>query len=183
MQETTLKQLYSAESIAERVEALAAQVNADYQGKSLVVVCVLKGAFIFFADLVRRLTVSPVVDFVRLASYGQNDSSSGTIAFTKDVDLDLAGRDVLIVEDIVDSGVTMAFLVREMRQRGVSSLRIAALVDKYERREVDVPVDYAGFRLTSGFIVGYGLDYAERYRELPGIYTVETESHQPDAAS
>lgn len=175
MSNDALRELYSAEVIDERVRLLASRINADYKDADLVVVCVLKGAFMFFADLVRRLHVNPVVDFVRMASYGKSDTSSGTVSFTKDVDLPLAGKDVLIVEDIVDSGTTMDFLLREIRSRGVNSLRIAALVDKVERREVDLTVDYAGFTIDSGFIVGYGLDYAERYRELPGIYVVETD--------
>lgn len=176
MSNTALRELYPAELIDERVRALASRINEDYRGKDLVVVCVLKGAFMFFADLVRRLDVEPVMDFVRVASYGKSDTSSGTVSFTKDVELPLEGKDVLIVEDIVDSGVTMDFLLREIRSRGVKSLRVAALVDKVERREVDLSVDYAGFTIDSGFIVGYGLDYAERYRELPGIFVVETDA-------
>lgn len=170
-----LRELYSSEMIEARVNEIAGQINQDYAGKPLVVICVLKGAFMFFADLVRRLTVEPEIDFVRIASYGQNDVSSGTISFSKDVELSLAGKDVLLVEDVVDSGLTMDFLVRQLQARGANSLRIAALVDKFERREVKVHVDYAGFTLSSGFIVGYGLDYAERYRELPAVFVIEAE--------
>ncbi len=175
MPKDSLRELYSAKAIDERVRELASRINTDYQDADLVVVCVLKGAFIFFADLVRHLRMNPLMDFVRLASYGAGDSSSGAVAFRKDVEMPLAGKDVLIVEDIVDSGATMDFLCRELRSRGVKSLRIAALVDKIERRTVDLTVDYAGFIIDSGFLVGYGLDYAERYRELPGIYVVKTD--------
>ena len=170
-----LNELISPESIAKRVDELARRINEDYRGKDPVVLCVLNGAFMFFADLVRKLKVEPRVDFVRLSSYGKSDTSSGSIAFVKDAELPLAGKDVLIVEDIVDTGLTMDFLVREIRSRGVNSLRIAALVDKVERRTVDLTVDYVGFTIPSGFIVGYGLDYVGRFRELPGIYVVETE--------
>lgn len=175
MRNTALRELYSAEAIAERVRELADQINLDYAGKPLVMICVLKGAFMFFSDLVKRITVQPRIDFVRVSSYGASDASSGTVRFSKDVETPLQGADVLLVEDVVDSGVTMDFLVRELRARGANSLRIAALVDKLERREVQVHVDYPGFSLNAGFIVGYGLDYAERFRELPAVYVIEPE--------
>ena len=165
----------TAEAIDRRVRELAGQINELYAGKELVLVCVLKGAFMFFSDLVKHVTVGPEIDFVRLASYGLGETSSGVISFSKDVEISLAGKDVVLVEDIVDSGRTMDFLLRQMRARGANSLRVAALVDKVERREVDVRVDFVGFSLASGFIVGYGLDYAERYRELPAIYTAVIE--------
>ncbi len=154
---------------------LVAWINEDYRDKDLVVLCVLNGAFMFFTDLVRKLKAEPRMDFLRLSSYGKGDTSSGSIAFIKDAELPFAGRDVLIVEDIVNTGLTMDFLAREIRSRGVNSLRIAALVDKVERRRVELNVDYVGFTIDSGFIVGYGLDYAERFRELPGIYVAELE--------
>jgi hypoxanthine phosphoribosyltransferase len=173
MRKDKLKELYSAEEIAQRVGDIADRINRDYAGGSLVMICVLKGAFMFFSDLIRRVTVGPVLDFVRLASYGDNDVSSGTVHFSKDVEISVLGKDVLVVEDVVDSGITMDFLLRQLRARGANSLRIAALVDKFERREVEVHVDYAGFTLSSGFIVGYGLDHAERFRELPAVYVFD----------
>jgi hypoxanthine phosphoribosyltransferase len=166
-----LTPLFTIEQIDRRVRELAGQLNALYAGRQLVLVCVLKGAFMFFSDLVKYITVNIELDFVRLASYGGNDSSSGTVSFSKDVEISLVGKDVVVVEDIVDSGRTLDFLVRQMKARGVNSLRVVALVDKSERREVDVQVDFVGFSLPSGFIVGYGLDFAEKYRELPAIYT------------
>ena len=175
MRVKALTPLITVEQIEQRVRELADQINAFYAGRPLVLVCVLKGAFMFFSDLLKHVTVGPEIDFVRLASYGRNAVSSGVISFSKDVEISLEGKDVVLVEDIVDSGRTMDFLMRQMRARGASSLRLAALVDKLERREVDVQVDFAGFSLSSGFIVGYGLDYAERYRELPAIYTVVME--------
>ena len=167
--------MFTAEQIDRRIRELAGQINELYAGRQLVLVCVLKGAFMFFSDLVKHVTVSPEIDFVRLASYGRSDVSSGNISFSKDVELPLAGKDVILVEDIVDSGRTMDFLLRQMRARGAASLRVAALVDKTERREVDVHVDFVGFSVPSGFIVGYGLDYAEHCRELPAIYTAVIE--------
>lgn len=175
MKVKALTPLITAEQIERRVGELAGAINEVYADKQPVVICVLKGAFMFFSDLLKHVTVRPEIDFVRLASYGQSDVSSGTVSFSKDVELPLAGKDVLLVEDVVDSGVTMDFLLGQMRARGVNSLRVAALVDKVERREVNVPVDFAGFSISSGFIVGYGLDYAERYRELPAIYTAVME--------
>ena len=167
--------MFTAEQIDRRIRELADRINETYAGRQLVLVCVLKGAFMFFSDLVKHVTVSPEIDFVRLASYGRSDVSSGNISFSKDVELPLAGKDVVLVEDIVDSGRTMDFLLRQMKARGAASLRVAALVDKTERREVSVHVDFAGFSVSSGFIVGYGLDYAERCRELPAIYTAVIE--------
>jgi len=115
------------------------------------------------------------IDFVRLASYGNGDTSSGTVSFLKDIELSLQGKDVIVVEDIVDSGLTMEFLVRRLEARGVNSLRIVALIDKLEHRKCPVTVDFSGFTLTGGFVVGYGLDYAERFRELPAVYSLEFE--------
>lgn len=165
-----LKVVYSEELIQSRVKELAVEINTLYAGQPLVVVCVLKGAFLFFSDLVKHLTVQPEVDFVRLASYGDGTSSTRAISFTKDVEVSLEGKHVLIVEDIVDTGHSMHFLFRQLEARGALSLRLAVMVDKHERREVPVHADFVGFALPAGFIVGYGLDYAEKYRELPAIY-------------
>ena len=168
-----LKPIYNEEQIQTRVAELAAEISALYDGEDLVVVCVLKGGFMFFSDLARRLAGPQVeVDFVRLASYGRSTMSSRTVSFVKDVELSLAGKHVLVVEDIVDTGHTMDFLLRQFAARGVKSLRLAVMVDKQERREVPVNADFMGFALSGGFIVGYGLDYAERYRELPAIFEV-----------
>jgi len=168
-----LKQIYAADQIQTRVAELAAEISALYDGEDLAVVCVLKGGFMFFSDLIRRLEGPRVeVDFVRLASYGRSTASSGAVSFVKDVELSLAGKHALVVEDIIDTGHTMDFLLRQFAARGAKSLRLAAMVDKRERREVPVNADFTGFALSGGFIVGYGLDYAERYRELPAIFEV-----------
>lgn len=166
----TLKQLIDAGTIAGRVAELAAEIDELYKGETVVVICVLKGAFPFFSDLVRAMKTDVLMDFVRLASYGDGTSSSEHVALTKDVEVSLEGRHVLIVEDIVDSGRSMDFLMRTFSVRGARSIRLATLIDKKERRQFPVRSDFVGFELPSGFLVGYGLDYAERYRALPAIY-------------
>lgn len=176
------KIVYTSGQIAERVRAMAAEIDAFYGDEPLVAVCVLKGAVFFFTDLVRAMRSENLeLDFVRLSSYGKGTSSSrhvvfSHVVFSKDVDCDITGKHVLIVEDVVDSGLSMQFLMRQFEARGARSLRLAALVDKNERREVDVRVDFAGFKLEEGFIVGYGLDYAEKYRALPDVEELVFES-------
>lgn len=167
--------VYDEAAIQKRVKELAAEIDALYGDEPLVIICVLKGAFMFFTDLVRHLTISPELDFVRLASYGDSTESNHTISFTKDVEISLTGKHVLLVEDIVDTGYTMDFLLRQLGARGARSLRLAVLVDKQERRKVPVLAHFVGFALPAGFIVGYGLDYAERFRALPAIYAIPCE--------
>lgn len=167
----TMVEVISAEEIGRRVEQLGRAVTEKYQGEPLTVVCVLKGAFLFFADLVRHIDLPLELEFVRLASYGKG-TDSGELVFSKDLETSIQGKHVLIVEDIVDSGKSMDFLMRTFAERKPKSLRLAALVDKSERREVDLAVDFPGFPLKKGFIVGYGMDYAERYRELSGIFEI-----------
>lgn len=171
-----IKVLYTEEDIARRVHEMADEINTVYAGKKVVLLCVLKGAYMFFSDLAKRITVEPEIDFVRMSSYGNCDTSSGVISFTKDVELTIVDKHVLIVEDIVDTGTSMDFLCRRLRESGVASLKIAALVDKRERRVAPVNVDFAGFELPGGFVVGYGLDYAEKYRELPELCLLEFEN-------
>ena len=153
-----MKEVFSAAVIRRRVEELAAQIDEVYRGETIVAVCVLKGAFPFFSDLVRAMKTDVLIDFVRLASYGDRASSSEHVQITKDVEISLEGRHVLIVEDIVDTGRSMDFLMRYFSSRGAKSIRLAALIDKKERREFSVHSDFAGFDLPSGFIVGYCLD-------------------------
>lgn len=155
--------------IQERVRSLAQQISVDYSGKKLVAIGVLKGAFIFLADLVRHISVSTQIDFVRVASYGAGTVSSGKVRIIKDIELDIKGKDVLVVEDIVDSGLTLAFLVEHLKTFDPLSVRICALINKTERREKKVLIDYTGFTIESGFLVGYGLDCDEEYRTLPDI--------------
>ena len=165
-----LKEVFSTESIQNRVRAMAAEIDSLYGNDPVVVICVLKGAFPFFSDLVRAMKKDVLIDFVRLASYGEGTESCVDVHITKDVEISLEGREVLIVEDIIDTGRSMDFFIRHCRSLGAASVRLAVLIDKQERREISVPVDFAGFSLSAGFIVGYGLDYAERYRTLPAIY-------------
>jgi hypoxanthine phosphoribosyltransferase len=165
--------LISREAIARRVAELGEQIGRDYAGRDLVMVGVLKGVFIFMADLVRALPFSVEVDFVRLCSYGSETTTSGEVHITKDVELSLTDRDVLIVEDIVDTGLSMAFLKRHLASHHPRSVKICCLIDKKERREVEVPLDYVGFPIEKGFLVGYGLDCGEQSRTLPEIFVLE----------
>ena len=174
MRITNLKPLISEEAIQTRVKEMAGEISTLYKDEPLVVVCVLKGAFMFFSDLVRHLTCKPELDFVRLASYGSAAQRSKR-SRSPGLEIPLEGKHVLIVEDIVDTGHSMDFLYRQFQARGARSLRLAVLVDKNERREVPVTSHFVGFTLPSGFVVGYGLDYAESYRELPAIYEAEIE--------
>lgn len=167
-----MRLVYDEDAIARRVRELAAEIDALYGNEPVVIICVLKGAFMFFSDLVRNLAISPELDFVRLASYGHQSESNRNVAFTKDVEISLQGKHVLVVEDIVDSGHTMDFLLRQLGTRGARSLRLAVLLDKQERRQVPVLAHFVGFALPAGFIVGYGLDYAERFRALPALYEI-----------
>lgn len=167
-----LQELVGPEEIAARVAALGEAITRDYAGREPTLLVVLGGAFVFAADLCRTLTIDCRIDFVRLASYGASAESSGEIRLVQPPMLPVAGRDILVVEDIVDTGHTMRWLLDYLQKEGAVSARLCVLVDKHERREVEVAPDYAGFRL-GGFLVGYGLDFAERYRNLPGIYIVE----------
>ncbi len=173
MKAHTLRPVFSAEAIGIEVRRMAKAIDEAYGDDPLVLVGVLKGACIFFADIARALTKDNIeLDFVRIASYGESDISCGTISFTKDIETAVQGKHVLVVEDIVDSGCSMDFLFTQLRERGAASLRIATLIDKHERRTVNVQPDFVGFRLNDGFLVGYGLDYAEKYRNMPDIHEV-----------
>ncbi len=168
--------IFDEKEITARIGAVAAQINADYAGKNLVAVCVLKGAFMFFSDLVKQLVMEPELDFVRVSSYCGQTESSRAVTITKDLEVNVQGKHVLLVEDIVDTGHTIAFLTNHLQARGACDVRVAALVDKTERREVPVKAAYVALNLPEGFIVGYGLDYKEKYRELPGIYLVDLDA-------
>jgi hypoxanthine phosphoribosyltransferase len=158
------------EDIDKSVAELAQRISRDYKNCDLILVGVLKGAFVFLADLLRHLTIPAKVDFIRIASYGAGTSSSGQIRLTKALELDIRGKDVLIVEDIVDTGLSIASLVDYLQGYEPNSIRICALIDKIERREKQVAVDYVGHVVAQGFLVGYGLDYAEDYRYLPAVF-------------
>lgn len=168
-----MKLLYSRDKIAAQVARLGEEICRDYEGKELLLVGVLKGSFLFIADLVRQLDMPVTVDFVRLASYGSETRSSGIVEFRKDLEISLEGRHVLIIEDIVDSGLTLETLYHRLMQRRPASLKVCTLIDKRARREVEINPDYTGLTLEDGFIIGYGLDHDEEYRNLPDIYLVE----------
>jgi hypoxanthine phosphoribosyltransferase len=161
--------LIDEETLAARVAELGADVSVDYQGRDLLLIGVLKGAVFFMADLMRHLTVPCEVDFMAISSYGASTDSSGIVRILKDLDINIEGRDVLVVEDIIDSGLTLSYLMRNLESREPTSLEVCALLTKPARREIDVPVRYVGFEIPNKFVVGYGLDFAERYRNLPYV--------------
>ena len=161
--------LVQPDQLKERVRALGAQISADYEGRDLLLVGVLKGATFFLADLMRQITAPCELDFMALASYGSQTDSSGVVRILKDLDAPIEGRDVLIVEDIVDSGLTLQYLLRNLGARDPASLEVCSLLTKPERRKADVPIKYVGFEIPNRFAIGYGLDHAERWRNLPYV--------------
>jgi hypoxanthine phosphoribosyltransferase len=165
--------LVSAEDLQSRVRDLAQEISRDYAGRRLLLVCVLKGAVFFLSDLMRHVDIPVEVDFMAVASYGSATDSSGVVRILKDLDTPIEGRDVLIVEDIVDSGLTLQYLMRNLGSRDPATLEVCALLTKPERRKVELPVRYVGFEIPDRFVVGYGLDYAERYRSIPHIAALE----------
>jgi len=165
--------LISEAAIRKRVREIADQISNDYKGTEPVLVGILKGSIIFMADLIRALSIPVQMDFMRAASYGSEMHSSGRVRVTKDIELPIQGRAVILIEDIVDSGLTLAYIKEMLEGRGAASLRICALIDKLERREQLVSIDYCGFQVKEGFLVGYGLDCNEEYRNLPEIYVVK----------
>lgn len=163
----------SGSEIAQKVKVLSHQISKDYAEKDLCIIGVLNGVFVFLADLVRELTIPVQIDFVRVVSYGSGTVSSGNVQITKEIELDVKNRDVLIVEDIVDSGLTIAFLLEYLKRFHPKSVKVCSFVDKTERRQVEVPIDYVGHVVESGFLIGYGLDLDQKYREVPGIYRLK----------
>ena len=167
--------LYSEEKISKRVAAIADQINRDFPSGDVVLVGVLKGAFVFLADLIRKLSIFPFIDFIWLSSYGDATTSSGKIKILKDLQTDIGGKDVIIVEDIIDTGLTLKFLKEELAKRRPRSLKVCVLLDKRFRREAAITPDYTAITLDDDlFVIGFGLDCAERYRHLPGIYFLES---------
>ena len=170
--------LLDREQIAARVKEMGQQITKDFAGKDLVAICILKGASVFFVDLIREIDLPMSVDFMAISSYGSATKSSGVVRILKDLDKPINGKDVLIVEDIVDSGMTLSFLKENLLSRGAKSLKIATLLDKPERRRVPLTSDYFGFIIPDEFVVGYGLDYAEKYRNLPDIGVLRPEIYE-----
>ncbi|CAM3099403.1 hypoxanthine phosphoribosyltransferase [Paenibacillus sediminis] len=176
MQNDIQEVLISEEQIQEMVKELGEKLSVEYEGRNPLVICVLKGAFVFMADLIKRITVPIEIDFMAVSSYGASTKSSGVVKIIKDLDVSVEGRDVLIVEDIIDSGLTLSYLINDvLKRRNAKSIRVVTLFDKPARRTVDLQADFTGFVLPDAFVVGYGLDYAEKYRNLPYIGILKPE--------
>lgn len=167
--------LYSEEVIQQKVQELGAAISRDYAGRNPLVICVLKGAFIFMADLSKNITIPIELDFMAVSSYGNSTRSSGEVKIIKDLDASVEGRDVLIVEDIIDSGLTLSYLIDVLERRNALSVNVVALFDKPGRRTSELNADYTGFTIPDAFVVGYGLDYAEKYRNLPYVGVLKPE--------
>ena len=161
--------LFDEHTLANTVERLGTQISRDYQGQELLVICILKGASVFMADLIRKIDLPIQIDFMAVSSYGHSTQSSGVVKINKDLDTDIENRHILIVEDIIDSGLTLKYLSENLQSRRPKSLKICTLLDKPERRKTHLNIDYTGFEIPDVFIVGYGIDYAEHYRNLPYI--------------
>ncbi len=170
------KILYTEDEIRARVQELGEKISKDYG--EVLAIGILKGASIFYADLVRAIKIPVYFDFMRVSSYGENSVSSGKVNIVKDLETDIAGKDVLIVEDIIDTGITMSFLLKVLKERSPKSVKIAALLDKPERRVANVNIDYLGFNVPDEFLVGYGFDYSEKYRNLPYIGILKREVYE-----
>ena len=167
--------LLSAEELAKRIEEIGAEITADYAGKEILMIGVLRGAVVFMADLARAIKVPVAIDFMAVSSYGAGTSSSGVVRILKDLDENVEGKHVLVVEDIIDSGLTLNYLLDNLKSRKPASIKLCTLLNKPERRKVDVNIDYNGFNVPDYFVVGYGLDYAEKYRNLPFIGILKPE--------
>lgn len=170
--------LISEEQIQRRTAELGARICRDFVGEQILIIAVLKGALLFLADLIRHIDLPLAVDFLAVSSYGAGTESSGVVRILKDLDETITHRNVIIVEDIVDSGRTLDYLLRMLRQRNPATLHVCTLLDKRDRREIEVPIDYVGFEVPDAFVVGYGLDYAEHYRQLPFIGVLKPEIYE-----
>lgn len=169
----TIRVLISEQKVNERILEIAERINEDYKGKSIHMICVLKGGVFFMCELAKRISLPVSVDFMSVSSYGDDTKSSGVVRIVKDLDQSLEGKDVIVVEDIIDSGRTLSYLLEILKQRNPASLKLCTLLDKPDRRVKDVKVDYTCFEIPDEFVVGYGLDYAQKYRNLPYIGVVE----------
>lgn len=178
MMQAIEKVLISEEMLREKVSELAAQISSDYEGKDLVLVSILKGGFVFAADLCRAITIPAAIDFMVVSSYGASSKTSGVVKILKDLDKSVEGKDILIVEDILDSGVTLSYLKELLIQRGVSSIKICTILNKPSRRQANIQPDYLGFDIPDEFVVGYGLDYDEKYRNLPFVGILKREIYE-----
>jgi hypoxanthine phosphoribosyltransferase len=178
MKEDIKEILFSEEVLAKRIKELANQISVDYEGKDLLIVGILKGSVIFAAELIKNISTPCEIDFMAVSSYGNSTETSGIVRILKDLDNSIEGKDILIVEDIVDTGVTLAYLLKYLKARKANSIEIVALLNKSARRISDIEVKYIGFEVPDGFIVGYGIDYAEKYRNLPFIGILKSEIYE-----
>ena len=174
----TIRELISEEDVAAKVKEIGAQITKDYEGKAVHLICVLKGGVFFTCELAKRIEVPVSLDFMSVSSYGDDTKSSGVVKIIKDLDESIEGKDVLIVEDIIDSGRTLSYLLQNLKTRNPKSLKLCTLLDKPDRRVCDVKVDYVGFEIPDEFVVGYGLDYDQKYRNLPYIGVVEQDQEE-----
>lgn len=170
--------LISKQDLDLKLKEIGKKISEDYQGKDLLLIGVLKGSFIFLADLMRKIDIPVEVDFMAVSSYGSSTQSSGVVKILKDLDATIEGKDVLVVEDIIDTGLTLSYLMSNLKTRGAKSVNVCTLLDKPERRKADVPLKYKGFDIPDEFIVGYGLDYAQKYRNLDQIYILKEEAYK-----
>ena len=170
--------LLTEEQIQEKVKYLANQIKSAYEGKNPLILCILKGSLIFTADLVRALDMPCEIDFMQVSSYGHGAETTGKLVVKKDLSADITGRDVIVVEDILDTGVTLSCLIPELRKRGAASVALCVLLNKPERRKIEVKADYVGYDIENEFVVGYGLDYAEKYRNLPYVGILKREVYE-----
>ncbi|MBC8587942.1 hypoxanthine phosphoribosyltransferase [Paratissierella segnis] len=175
MEDIIKEVLVTEEEIIKRAKELGAEITRDYRDKDLMIIGILKGAVIFMSELVRNIDMSVTIDFMGVSSYGKSAISTGEVKIIKDLDFSVIGKDVLIVEDIIDTGYTLNYLTDNLKKRGANSVKICTLLDKPERRKVDVPVNYLGFEIPDEFVVGWGLDYAEQYRNLPFVAALKEE--------
>jgi hypoxanthine phosphoribosyltransferase len=176
LEQAVTEVLVDEETLRNRVAELGEEISRDYAGRDLLLIGVLKGAVFFMADLMRHLTVPCEIDFMAISSYGASTDSSGVVRILKDLDINIEGREVLVVEDIIDSGLTLSYLMRNLTARRPATLEVCALLTKPDRREIDVPVRYVGFEIPNRFVVGYGLDLAERYRNLPYVGVLQEDA-------
>jgi hypoxanthine phosphoribosyltransferase len=181
LEKAVTETLIDESSLQARIRELGAEISADYEGRDLLLIGVLKGAVFFMSDLMRNLTIPCEIDFMAISSYGDSTDSSGIVRILKDLDINIEGRDVLVVEDIIDSGLTLSYLLRNLEAREPASLEICALLTKPDRREIEVPVRYVGFEIPNRFVIGYGLDFAERYRNLPYVGVLDPDLIQTGA--
>ncbi len=165
--------MISEERVDQRIAELAKEISAELEGESVVLICILKGSVFFTCELAKRMTIPVTLDFMCVSSYGNGTKSSGIVRISKDLDQSIEGKNVIVIEDIIDSGRTLSYLMELLKARKPKSLRLCTLLDKPDRRVIDVPVDYTGFEIEDKFVVGYGLDYAQKYRNLPYIGVVE----------